>query len=50
MYYACLEFKPEKHSPNGRRIMKVRFNKRQEARDYISENFNPEIHTKCWTE
>ena len=23
---------------------------REEARAYISEHFNPEIHSKCWTE
>ena len=50
MYYACLEFKPEKHSQSVKRIMKVKFKTRREARDFISQNFNSEIHSKCWTE
>lgn len=42
-YYACLEFK------DGR-IEKKSFKDRKEARQYISENYNPEIHKSCWTE
>ena len=52
MYYACLEFKLDKHGKDGQRakIIKVKFNTKQEAHDYISANFNPEIHSSCWTE
>ena len=51
MYYACLEFKPEKHGKDGStRIVKKAFESRQEARDYISANYDPNLHTRCWTE
>ena len=50
MYYACLEFKKDKHDQNGIRVEKKSFENRDDARAYIAENFNPEIHSKCWTE
>ena len=50
MYYACFEYLPEKHGKNGALTTKKGFETREEARAYISEHFNPEIHSKCWTE
>ena len=43
MYYACLELK------DGH-IERKAFVDRKEARQYIAENYNQEIHTSCWTE
>lgn len=43
MYYACLEFK------DGH-VEKKRFEKREEAREYIAKTYNLEIHKSCWTE
>lgn len=42
-YYACIEYK------DGY-IVKLPFNTREEAREYIEEHFNKEKHSKCWTE
>jgi hypothetical protein len=42
-YYACMQFK------DGY-IEKKSFKDRNEARQYISENYDPEIHKSCWTE
>lgn len=42
-YYACLQDKTGK-------ITRKRFTDRNAARDYNSKNFNPAIHTACWTE
>ena len=42
-YYACLKHK------DGY-IEKKRFTSREEARNYISNNFNELKHTQCWTE
>ena len=50
MYYACLEFRPEKHGKGEKRVIKEAFTDRAEARAYISKEFNPELHTACWTE
>ena len=51
MYYACLEFKPEKHGKDGKsKIIKTKFATKEEAREYIRAHFNPEIHSSCWTE
>ena len=43
MYYACLEFK------DGH-VEKKAFEDRKDARKYISDNYNQEIHKSCWTE
>ena len=51
MYYACLEFKAESHGKDGnKRVVKTAFEKREDARAYIEQNFNPDLHTSCWTE
>ena len=42
-FYACLQGK------NGK-VSKTRFTNRDDARDYISRNFDPNIHESCWTE
>jgi len=42
-YFACLKFK------DGHIEIK-RFDDRDEARDYIKKEFNPDIHIQCWTE
>lgn len=42
-YYACLRFK------DGVVVREI-FTDRDEARKYISEHFDSEIHDACWTE
>ena len=42
-YYACIEWK------NGA-VVKIPYANRDEARQYISEHFDREWHSKCWTE
>ena len=42
-YYACIEFK------DGT-IMKVPCKNKDDARECIRQMFNPEQHSKCWTE
>lgn len=43
MFYACIEKK------DGR-IIKVPFEKREDARKYISDNWNEIEDIACWTE
>lgn len=31
-------------------IEKKRFEKRKDARKYISDNFDPKVHESCWTD
>jgi len=50
MYYACLEFKPDKQGKGEERIIKKAFETHEEAHEYIAKEFNPELHTSCWTE
>lgn len=42
-FYGCLKFKTGY-------LEKKRFETRDEARNFITKNFNPEIHEQCWTE
>ena len=42
-YYACIEKK------DGT-IIRVRFEHREDARNYISDNWNELEDKKCWTE
>ena len=42
-YYACLKRK------DGT-IIRVKFDDRRKARDYISDNYDELEHTACWTE
>ena len=48
MYYACLELKKKTKDHNW--IIRIPFQKREDARDYIEKNFDREFHSKCWTE
>ena len=49
MYYACLELKEIKDC-KADAIIKIPFEKREQARTYIIEHFDPKFHSKCWTE
>jgi len=42
-YYACLERK------DGI-VLKMPFEKREDARNYIANNYNELLHKACWTE
>lgn len=42
-FYACLQGKDGK-------VSKTRFTNRDDAREYISKNFDPSVHNSRWTE
>ena len=48
MYYACLELKEK--TKNHDWIVRIPFESREKARDYIETHFDREYHSKCWTE
>ena len=48
MYYACLELKEKTKDHDW--VIKIPFSRRGEARRYIEKHFDPDFHSKCWTE
>lgn len=48
MYYACLELKEKTKDSDW--VIRIPFSKREEARRYIETHFDPNFHSKCWTE
>ena len=48
MYYACLELREKTKDSDW--IVRIPFSKREDARKYIEKHFDPNFHSKAWTE
>lgn len=51
MYYACFRIKKDLKGKNeSQNIIKMAFETRKEARDFISANMDFDKYDQCWTE
>ena len=46
-YYACLQLIG---TNSWTAVVRIPFETREEARDYIHTHFDADFHSKCWTE
>ena len=51
MYYACFRVKKDLEGKNeSQKIIKMAFETRKEARDFINANMDFDEYAQCWTE